>query len=65
MTITKDEPEECNTENLKDCPFCGCRPRRYVDNNVLTIRCSGCGNGFSNHARFGCIADSEWNGGVE
>ena len=53
--------EECNTEHLKDCPFCGSRPVREVRDDVLFIRCPECLVSFTNHVRFGCWGDARWN----
>ena len=53
--------DECNTEHLKDCPFCGSRPTRYIWSNVLFVECSECLIKFANHVRFGCRADAQWN----
>ncbi len=53
--------EECHTEHLKDCPFCGSRPVREVANDVLFIRCPECLVSCANHVRFGCRADAQWN----
>jgi sarcosine oxidase delta subunit len=47
---------------LLKCPFCGEKPIRKVENDILSITCPNCVSvGFHNHVRFGCRADSEWN----
>ena len=62
MTETKSEQE---TE-LLPCPFCGTLPIRQVSQDILSITCPTCVSvGFHNHVRFGCRADSEWNGRVK
>jgi len=44
------------------CPFCGSQPVRKVDRDILTVSCPNCLSvGFSNHVRFGCMADAQWN----
>ena len=46
---------------LLDCPFCGGKPTRSVNNDILTVGCDSCLISFANHVRFGCRADAEWN----
>jgi len=46
---------------LLDCPFCGSKPIRSVNNDILTVECDSCLISFANHVRFGCRADAEWN----
>jgi hypothetical protein len=54
--------EETDNSGLLDCPFCGSRPVRYINNDILFVQCKTCVSiGFHNHVRFGCRADGEWN----
>lgn len=46
---------------LLPCPFCGGEAYRHVRNDILTVGCNNCSISFANHARFGCVADTEWN----
>ena len=46
---------------LKPCPFCGAKPKRYVRHEILHIQCPNCVSiGFHNHIRFRCMADTMW-----
>lgn len=48
-------------KDLKPCPFCGNEPYREIINDILSVGCTVCGVRFSNHVRFGCMADTKWN----
>ena len=52
---------ESTTKHLKDCYYCGSRPRRYKVVRLLCVECTGCKKSFTNHIRWNDWADKEWN----
>jgi hypothetical protein len=61
MTNLKDG-EPCDSEDkLLPCPFCGGAASRTVSYQILRVGCENCLLYFSNHVRFGCTSDGDWN----
>jgi hypothetical protein len=61
-TDAEGQVETVVVNDLLPCPFCGCKPKRFVNNEILHVQCPNCISiGFHNHYRFGCRADDEWN----
>jgi len=59
---SKKEALDGETEDLLPCPFCGSEPERFINNEILHVKCPNCISiGFHNHVRLGCRADTEWN----
>jgi len=60
--LSEEEFNARMNPDLLDCPFCGGRPERGVNNNIVSVKCPRCVSvGFHNHVRFGCQADAKWN----
>jgi hypothetical protein len=42
------------------CPRCGGPKFREIKNEILSVGCHTCEISYSNHVRFGCVADGDW-----
>ena len=52
---------EGTSEKLPACKFCGSEPDRFIQGEVLHVKCPLCNTvHFATHVRFGCLADAQW-----